>query len=133
MGLVALLALLVNPLLVMPTLAATHAMLFATNAPVRQRAVMMGAAALSVIAPTVLTPLGPYVQTSDAALVLSSPLFSFESSETPLVLLLLSLLPVVTPTLLVGRLRDAFVEAERRVVVQASALSQLIPVTERKD
>jgi hypothetical protein len=43
------------------------------------------------------------------------------------VVLLLSLLPVITPAVLVGRLHDAFVDAERGVVVQAAALQQLIP------
>lgn len=124
---IALLAVLVNPLLVMPSLAATHAMLFAASVPAPQRTLMTVAAALTVLGPVVFTPLGPYVQPQAAALVISSPLLRFERAATPVVLVLLSLIPVVTPSLLVGRLRDAFVAAERTAVIQSAALRQLIP------
>ncbi len=128
---VATLSVVISPFLVMPTLAATHAMLFATNAPRAHRAAMTVGAVVVVIGPALLTPLGDYLVVGSGHLVMSSPLFSFESALTPWVLLVLSLMPVVTPTLAVGRLRDAFVAAERRVVVQVVALSDLIPRSEK--
>ena len=132
-GILAVLAAVLNPLLVMQTLAATHAMLFATNAPKRARHLMMLAAAGAVVVPALFLPSSATLATEGAALVITSPLMRFDHPASPLVVLFLSLLPVVTPTVLVGRLRDAFVEAERRVVVQVAALRQLIPVNEPKD
>jgi eukaryotic-like serine/threonine-protein kinase len=120
------LAVTLGPLVVVPALAATHAMLFATNAPPVSRRWMVLASALVVVLPALLNPLGSYVQLQGDALVLSSPLLRFDGSAAA-VLLVLSLVPVITPAVLVGRLRDAFVAAERGVVIQSAALQQLIP------
>jgi serine/threonine-protein kinase len=124
---VGVMALTLGPLAVVPTLASTHAMLYASNAPLHLRRWMVLASIVAVLLPAMLTPLGEYATVSSGTLVLSSPLFSFDSAASPVVILLFSLLPVVTPALLVGRLRDAFVAAERSVVVQIAALRQLIP------
>jgi len=77
--------------------------------------------------PALFSPWGSTMELQQGALVLTSPMLPFEGAATPVVVLLLSLFPVVTPAMLVGRLHDAFVEAERGVVVQAAALQQLIP------
>ncbi len=134
-GLVAVgtLAVVINPLLVVPTLAATHAMLFASNAPGGARRAMMFAAVAMVVVPALWAPLGGYVTLSDETLGMTSPLIKFDSPSVPFVLLFLSLVPVVTPTALVGRLRDDFVAAERNVVVQSAAVMALIPTDGRKD
>jgi hypothetical protein len=124
---IGLLGLALGPLVAVPTLAATHAMLLAANAPRSNRALMVVAALAVSLLPALLTPLGTYVEVRDGALVLTSPLLVFDSAFAPLVILAVSLLPIVTPSVLVGRLRDAFVGAERAVVVQAAALRQLIP------
>ncbi|MFT3714184.1 MAG: serine/threonine-protein kinase [Archangium sp.] len=124
---IGLLSLALGPLVVVPTLAATHAMLLAANAPRSNRALVVIVAVAMSLLPALLSPLGTYVEVREGALVLSSPLLVFDSSLAPLVILAISLLPIITPSVLVGRLRDAFVGAERSVVVQAASLRQLIP------
>ncbi|MFZ5443392.1 MAG: protein kinase domain-containing protein [Myxococcota bacterium] len=124
---VGVLALALGPLVVVPTLASSHAMLFASNAPLSLRRWMVVASMIAVLLPAALTPLGDYATVNAGTLVLSSPLVRFDHPAAPFIILLFSLLPVLTPTLLVGRLRDAFVAAERGVVVQVAALKQLIP------
>lgn len=122
---VGMLSLAVSPLVIIPTLASTHAMLFAAHGAKTPRRILAFGAVVAAGLPAWLTPLGTYVEASGGKLVLSSPLLEF-GSLSPLVLVLASLLPIITPTFLVGRLRDAFVEAERGVVVQAASLRSLI-------
>ena len=124
---VSMLALVISPLLVVPTLAATHSMLFATNGSVTGRRAMVLASVVMVVLPAVVMPLGGYVTLVDGAMAMTSPLLHFDSPMVTSVLLFMSLVPVVTPTAMVGRLRDAFVAAERSVVVQSAAVMALIP------
>lgn len=129
-GIVALwtLGLLLGPLVVVPNLAATHAMLVASSAPRRERAWTTLAAIAAMLVPGLLEPLGPYARVGPAgSLELFSPLVFFSAHSTLPVLTALSVLPVITPTVLLGRLRDRFVRADEQLVVQAVSLEQLIP------
>lgn len=124
---VGVLSLALHPLVVVPTLAATHAMLMAASVTKEVRRLMVVASMVAASLPMLLGRVGEYVTVRDGALVLTSPLISFDSAAAPAFLLAFSLLPLITPALLVGRVRDAMGEAERRVVIQAAALRQLVP------
>lgn len=115
-----------NPLVVVPSLAATHALLVSTVAARPVRLAIMAAAVGAVLLPMALAP-AHYATVRDGALWLRSPVLELGAAHAPLLLVVLAVLPVITPALLAGRLRDAFVAAERRVIVQSSALKQLIP------
>jgi tRNA A-37 threonylcarbamoyl transferase component Bud32 len=124
---VAMLSLALHPLVVVPTLAATHAMLMAASISKEVRRLVVISSIVAASLPLLLLRVHDYVTVREGALVLTSPLISFDSAVVPPFLLAFSLLPLITPAVLLGRVRDAMGEAERRVVIQAAALRQLVP------
>ena len=121
------LSLTLHPLVVVPTLAATHAMLMAASISKEVRRLVVISSLVAASLPLLLLRLHEYVTVREGAMVLTSPLISFDSAAAPAFLLAFSLLPLITPAVLLGRVRDAMGEAERRVVIQAAALRQLVP------
>lgn len=118
-------------LVLVPSLAATTAMLFSLSVPPALRRFLVATSVAAVAVPFLLEQLGVdatyYTFLDDGALVIRSPMVRFDSVLTLAFLFVSSLATIVTPAVLAGRLQDALVRAEERVVLQAHYLSQLVP------
>jgi eukaryotic-like serine/threonine-protein kinase len=120
--------------MVVPALAATNTMFFAMSAERRHRRVVAGAGVAAVIVPWACELLGlvPSAYSFELAGMRILPrVAELPAVPTSTCLLLTSVATVVVAVAMIGRLRDALVEAERRLFAQAWHLRQLVPAEAR--
>jgi serine/threonine-protein kinase len=119
-----------GPFILVPGLVATNTMFFAMNADRQARGVVIAAGVMAIVLPFILEVSGvlppAYAFSGDILQVLPRAT-EFPAMQTMLCLLLTSTAMVVIPGLLMGRMRDALTTAERRLVLQAWHLRQLVP------
>jgi hypothetical protein len=114
-------------------LAATNAIFFAMNADAKLRRAVLALGVSTIVVPLLLSWLGldaGYYTFEDGAMIVRSAMVTLPPFVTQLTLALISVLLVITPTLLAGRMRDRLAAAEERVLLQAHYLAQLLPKTE---
>lgn len=117
----------VSPFIVVPALAATNGMFFAFYSERAWRKVIVLFGGLSIVSPWILEALGilpPSFAFQDGNLLLLPRAVQLSPTATVLFLLLSSIALVVTPTLMLGRIRDQLSRAERRLFLQAWHLRQ---------
>jgi serine/threonine-protein kinase len=122
-----------GPFIVVPALAATNAIFFAMNADAKLRRAVLALGVSTIVVPLLLSWLGldaGYYTFEDGAMIVRSAMVTLPPFVTQLTLALISVLLVITPTLLAGRMRDRLAAAEERVLLQAHYLAQLLPKTE---
>ncbi|NUQ78245.1 MAG: hypothetical protein HUU21_32350, partial [Polyangiaceae bacterium] len=127
---VGLMSALFGPFILVPGLVATNTMFFAMNAGRQERRVVIAAGVMTIALPFILEISGilpPAYSFSGGALQVLPRATDLPATQTMLCLLLTSLAMVVIPALLMGRMRDALTHAERRLVLQAWHLRQLVP------
>jgi serine/threonine-protein kinase len=127
--LTAMLSFVVGPLFLVPSLAATNTMFFALNADRRYRPLILAFGLATVLVPVAIDAAGwvagPYALTDNGFLV-RARVMEFGRGFFPL-LLAINMSLIVTTALMVGRVRDALATAERRLILQAWQLRQLVP------
>jgi eukaryotic-like serine/threonine-protein kinase len=119
-----------GPFILVPGLAATNTLFQAMHADRATRRVMLTLGLLTVVVPLLLELFRVTTRSYDIAadgIIVHPRMASFSTWPTSLVLFFSSVLVVLTPTLLVGRLRDALVSAERRLFLHSWHLKQLVP------
>ncbi|MDP3277548.1 MAG: serine/threonine-protein kinase [Deltaproteobacteria bacterium] len=122
----------VSPFMVVPALVSTNGMFFALYAERRWRVMVALAGVFGVLMPVVLEWLGvlaPSFVFRDHTLVLLPRALELPAGATLGFLLASSVALVITPTVMVGRIRDALARAEQRQFVQAWLLKQAAPTT----
>jgi len=122
-----------GPFVIVPALAATNAIFFAMNADAKLRRVVLALGVSTIVVPLVLSLSGldtGYYTFESGAMIIRSAMVTLPPFMTQLALALISVLLVITPTLLAGRLRDQLAAAEERVLLQAHYLAQLLPRSE---
>jgi hypothetical protein len=105
-------------------------MLFVAQTPRRLRVGAIVAGCLTLVLPLVLELAGvfpPSIRVGQDELTLLARLTYFNEGVAVLVLLGVSLLGVVSPALLAGRMRDQLLGAERELLFQRWQLAQLLP------
>ncbi len=119
-----------GPFILVPGLAATNTLFQTMHAERRTRRLMLALGVLTVVVPALLEVFQVTARSYDIAVdeILVHPrMASFSTWPTAFVLFVSSVLVVLTPTLLVGRLRDALASAERRLFLHSWHLKQLVP------
>jgi serine/threonine-protein kinase len=120
-----------GPFILVPSLVATNTMFFAMHADRRLRRVIAAVGVAAVALPFALDLAGlvpaAYSFTSDGTMVVHPRMAYLPGARTLVVLLASSIALVVTPTVLVGRIRDALSAAERRLFAHAWHLRQMVP------
>ncbi|MBX7100189.1 MAG: serine/threonine protein kinase [Myxococcaceae bacterium] len=127
-GALAVLTFLAGPFVLVPALAATNTLFFASDLKAPLRPLAMAAGLAAVLVPYVLELTGlvaPSWSVSAAGITLLPRMAAFEGWPAQLVFALGSLAAVLTPTLLVGRLRDSLSAAQRQLFLQAWHVKQL--------
>lgn len=127
---IALISLVLGPFVLVPSLAATNTMFFAMNAERGARKVIVGMGVLSVALPLLLEVFGvlpPAYAFVGNTVTVAPRMTNLAPGPTLAFLFVASVALVITPAILVGRLRDALTAAERRVFLQAWHLRQLVP------
>jgi serine/threonine-protein kinase len=127
---VAMMSALFGPFILVPGLVATNTMFFAMNADRHARKVVIAAGVMAIALPFMLEVSGvlpPAYSFSGGMLQVLPRATGFPAMQTMLCLFLTSVAMVVIPGLLMGRMRDALTSAERRLVLQAWHLRQLVP------
>ncbi len=122
------LAALYGPFVIVPAVAGMNTVLFSGQARSRERPAMIAFGALAVTVPLALELLGlvpPSMHLDGEHIVIVSRVTEVRPALTFAFLVVVSLLGVVTPTLLAGRLREALLKAERDLVVQKWQLAQV--------
>lgn len=120
----------VSPFVIVPALAATNGMFYAFYSERPLRMGIVGLGMLSIAAPWLLEVVGvlpPSVTFVNGTLVLLPRAVAFHPTATLTLLVLSSIALVVTPTMMLGRIRDQLARAERRLFLQAWLLRQAVP------
>ena len=124
-----------GPFVMVPSLAATNAMVFTLHAERGTRRSIVMIALLTLLVPFALDLTGavPAAYGFGAhGLVIRPRMVELPTGPTLFALTAASLALVVTPIVLVGRIRDRLAEAERRLFLQAWHLKQLVPEEARR-
>jgi serine/threonine-protein kinase len=119
-----------GPFVLPPLMASTTSLLFATYVQRHERFRVMGIFALAVLLPFVAEALGwvpPAYRFEPGAIVLLERAIGLEATPNLLALAYIATSFVIVPAYLVGRLRDALGDAERRLHLQAWHLRHLFP------
>jgi serine/threonine-protein kinase len=119
-----------GPFILVPGLAATNTLFQTMHADRSTRRIMLTLGLVAVVLPALLEVFGITTRSYDIAIdgIFVHPrMASFSTWPTSLVLFVSSVLVVLTPTLLVGGLRDALASAERRLFLHSWHLKQLVP------
>jgi serine/threonine-protein kinase len=119
-----------GPLVFVPGFVASSTMLFVAQVPRRLRGAAVIAGCLTIVLPLALELLGvipPSMRVGHEELTLLSRLTYFNEGAALAVLLGVSLVGVVSPALLAGRMRDQLLGAERELLFQRWQLAQLLP------
>jgi serine/threonine-protein kinase len=117
-----------GPFVIVPAVAAMNTVLFASQAKSRERPWLILFGALAIVVPLLLEVAGavpPSTRFDGERILLESRVIEVKPLLTSAFLVIVSLLSVVTPTLLAGRLRQALLRAERDLVVQKWQLAQV--------
>lgn len=121
-----------GPFVIVPALAATNAIFFAMNADAKLRRAVLVLGVSTIAVPLALSWSGldtGYYTFEQGAMIVRSAMVTLPPFMTQLALALISILLVITPTMLAGRMRDRLAAAEERVLLQAHYLAQLLPKT----
>ena len=121
-----------SPFILVPALAATNTLFFATHLSARWRPLAALAGVVAVLAPVALEALGvcyPSFAFKDGVLELLPRMADLKPNATLALMILGSVALVVTPAVLVGRLRDSLEEAEKKLFLQAWHLKTLASST----
>jgi serine/threonine-protein kinase len=127
---VGLMSALFGPFILVPGLIATNTMFFASSADRKSRRVVIAAGVMTIALPFMLEVSGvlpPAYAFKDGLLQVLPRATELPAMQTMMCLLLTSVAMVVIPGILMGRMRDALTRAERRLVLQAWHLRQLVP------
>jgi serine/threonine-protein kinase len=127
---VGLMSALFGPFILVPGLVATNTMFFAMNADRHARRVVIAAGVMAIALPFVLELSGvlpPAYAFEGGRLLVLPRATELPALQTMLCLFVTSVAMVVIPGLVMGRMRDALTNAERRLVLQAWHLRQLVP------
>ena len=119
-----------GPLVFVPGFVATTTMLFVAQAPRKYRALALVLGCLTIVGPLVLElsgVLAPSMAVTTDAISLLPRMTSFKEGYALVALLMVSVLGVVTPALLAGKMRDELLTAERDLLFQKWQLAQLLP------
>ncbi len=119
-----------SPFVLVPALAATNTLFFASHLSARARPFAALAGVVAVLAPVALEALGvlpPSFAFRDGNLELLPRLADLTPTPTLVLLLLGTAALVVTPAVLVGRLRDSLEAAEKKLFLHAWHLRALAP------
>lgn len=120
---------LVGPFVLVPALAATNTMFFASYLPSGRRRYAVAGGLGAVLVPLALELLGvapPSYVVAVNGITLLPRMASFDPVPTEAVVMLGSLAAILTPSVLVGRLRDSLADAERRLFLHAWHARQLL-------
>jgi hypothetical protein len=116
--------------IVVPGLAAVHTVGFILNGEKRYQPAALALGALAVIVPFVLQEAGwlprAYLFEGDRMIVLPR-MTALPHVRTQVYLLLASLAAIVTPTVVISRLRDSLEAAQERAFMQAWTMQHLVP------
>lgn len=131
---IALVSFVLGPFIVVPTLAATSGVLAAMMVDRHRRPILMATFVLSFLVPFALSLVGLehayYSFPAAGTLAVTSPMVEYPPALVAAFLVTVSVLAVVTPMTLVGRMTDRLAAAEERVFLQAWHLRQLLPRTQ---
>ena len=119
-----------GPFVVAPGLAATNTVFFGMHAAPRHRPWVVVVGVLAVLLPFVLDVTGvtPAAWVYGAeGVTIRARMLELPELATNVSVLLASTLVVIVPTVMVSRTRDALVHAERRQMLQAWRLRQMLP------
>lgn len=125
-----------GPLVFVPGFAAVNTVLFAVQAPKTHRnpVVALGCATFAVpMALELAGLLPPSMFFAEGGITLLPRLTYFEASSVLGMLMITSVLGVVSPALVAGRLRDALLGAEEQLILQKWQLAQLAPPAVGRD
>lgn len=125
-----------GPLVFVPGFAAVNTILFTAQASKRHRLFVITVGSLAIAAPLALELLGviePSMAFEDGVLKILPRLSQISASVSLIALTVVSLIGVVVPSLIAGRLRDALLAAEERLTLQKWHLAQLAPAPLSKD
>ncbi len=117
-----------SPFVLVPTLVATNTLFFATHLSARWRPLAALAGVVAVLTPVALEAVGicyPSFAFMDGGLLLLPRMAELKPSATLTLLVAGSVALVVTPAVLVGRLRDSLEAAEKKLFMQAWHLRAL--------
>ncbi|MBS1149773.1 MAG: Serine/threonine protein kinase PrkC, regulator of stationary phase [Myxococcaceae bacterium] len=117
-----------SPFVLVPTLVATNTMFFATHFSEKWRPLASLAGVVAVLTPVALEVVGicyPSFTFKDGGLLLLPRMTELPPNATLALLIAASVGLVVTPVVLVGRLRDSLEEAEKKLFLQAWHLKEL--------
>jgi eukaryotic-like serine/threonine-protein kinase len=123
-----------GPFILVPSMVAGNTLAFVVFGERRDRALFIGIGVLGLIAPVALELLGlcPSSYTfSDAGMTVVPQVASFPRNQTLMFLLVANLTMVLTPALLIARIRDALAANEERLFAYAWRLRQLLPIEAR--
>ena len=117
-----------SPFVLVPTLVATNTLFFATHMSSKWRPLAALAGVVAVLTPVALEAVGicyPSFTFMDGGLLLLPRMADLAPTATLTLLVAGSVALVVTPAVLVGRLRDSLEEAEKKLFLQAWHLKAL--------
>jgi serine/threonine protein kinase len=120
-----------SPFVLVPTLVATNTLFFATHLSAKWRPLAASAGVVAVLAPVALEWVGicyPSFTFIDGGLLLLPRMADLSPTATLTLLVAGSVALVVTPAVLVGRLRERLEEAEKKLFLQAWHLKALASV-----
>lgn len=119
-----------GPLMLLPGLASMNSIVFGAQSKAKERPLIVLMGLLSIAVPLGLELAGvvpPSMVFAGGSLVIVPRLTEFPRTMTLAVLISWSLFGVLTPTFVVGRMKDALAKAERDLVLQKWQLQQLSP------
>lgn len=127
-----------GPLIMVPALAGTHIMFYAMYLGPRFRPWVVLSGLVPILLPLLLGQFGWWPQmmsfAPDGSLRIQSHLLSgFQQGLTVTFLSLIHVAMIMTPAVLIGRMRDALISAEQRTFTQSWYLSHLLPKETREE
>jgi eukaryotic-like serine/threonine-protein kinase len=123
-----------GPFLLVPAVAATNTMFFAMVAEPRHRPWLVAAGILAIALPVAAEGFGllpPAYLFQHGEIHVMPRGASFPEIPTSVSLFIISVAVVILPALIVSQMRDALTAAERRLVLQAWHLGQMLPAAAR--
>lgn len=119
-----------GPLVFVPGFVATTTMLYVAQSPRAHRPLSWALACSAVVVPLILELSGvvpPSTRIDTDAITLLPRMTNFSEGIALVALLAVSVLGIVTPAFLAGRMRDELLLAERNLLFQKWQLAQLLP------